>query len=84
MSEEDIEKLESVLSTEEAKKVLETALTTANTPSADPEGEDPGNFIIDEEEAKKILEVSHSVAHSERQEFAIASVSLLCLFATEV
>ena len=57
MSEEDIEKLESVLSTEEAKKVLETALTTANTPSADPEGEDPGSFIINEDEAKKILEV---------------------------
>ena len=52
MSEEDIEKLESVLSTEEAKKVLETALTTA-----EPEAEDPTNFIIDEEEANKILEV---------------------------
>ena len=57
MSEEDIEKLESVLSTEEAKKVLETALTTANPPIAEPETEDPSNFIIDEEEAKKILEV---------------------------
>ena len=78
MSEEDIEKLESVLSTEEAKKVLETALTTVNTPSADPEGEDPNSFIIDEEEAKKILEVGYWVVHSERLDFA-SEISLLCL-----
>ena len=55
MSEEDIEKLESVLCTEEAKKVLETALTT--TATTEPETEDPANYIIDEEEANKILEV---------------------------
>ena len=79
MSEEDIEKLESVLSTEEAKKVLETALTTANTPSADPEGEDPNNFIIDEEEAKKILEVNKKVLVRERKRHnarCVASVRL--------
>ena len=55
MSQEEIERLESVLSTEEAKKVLETALTTADNTST--EAEDPTSFIIDEEEAKKILEV---------------------------
>ena len=55
MSQEQIERLESVLCTEEAKKVLETALTTAD--SASTEAEDPTSFIIDEEEAKKILEV---------------------------
>ncbi len=55
-SQEDIEKLESVLLTEEAKEVLETALTTDTPNPAPEEAESP--FIIDEEEANKILEVT--------------------------
>ncbi len=70
MSEEDVEKLEAVLSTEEGKKVLQTSLSNPNTPEDNenvvvignsPHGDqddiNDNSFFIDEEEANKILEV---------------------------